>query len=107
MSFVYLQKTRSAEETLEGKEVYERFSATRGIQIEAYHADNGVFRAYKWLQDCNKKSQNLKFAGVNAHHSNGMAEKRIKELQLTRKTLTHASQRWKGAIIANFYGHMP
>ena len=80
LGYVYLQKTASAEETLEGKEAFERYSMSHGVQIKGYHADNGIFRAHKWVNNCNAKHQTLSFSGVGAHHQNGIAERRIKTL---------------------------
>jgi hypothetical protein len=69
-----------------------------------YHADNGVFNAYEWKAACNAKGQGLSFAGVNAHHQNGKAERRIGLLQQqTRTMLIHASRRWPTAITANLW----
>ena len=57
----------------------------RVVIIKAYHADNGVFKANDWKQACFNERQKLTFAGVNAHFTNGLAEKRIRDLQdLTR-----------------------
>jgi hypothetical protein len=53
LSFVWLQKTATAEETLEGKTAFEQYARDRGITIQAYHADNGIFRAAKWVLACN------------------------------------------------------
>jgi transposase InsO family protein len=93
LSFMYLQKTATAEETLEGKQAFEKYSEQRGVRIRGYHADNGIFKAHKWVLACRAKGQNLSFTGVNAHHQNGMAERRIRLLQeLTRTMLIHASK---------------
>ena len=63
--------------------------------MTAYHADNGIFRANKWVDECRRHQQTLTFAGVNAHHSNGLAERRIRSLQdLTRAMLIHQHRRW-------------
>ena len=44
------------------------------------------------------------FAGVNAHHQNGVAEHRIRELQgMARTMLIHANSRWPDAITANLW----
>jgi len=51
-----------------------------GVTIEAYHADNGIFQANKWVMTCRAAHQNLTFAGVNAHHQNGVMECLIREL---------------------------
>jgi hypothetical protein len=47
LSFVWLQKTATADGTLEGKTVFEQYAKERGVMIQAYHADNGIFWAYK------------------------------------------------------------
>ena len=104
LSYVYLQKTASAEETLEGKQAFERFAEGHGITVRNYHADNGIFKAHKWVQGCADKGQGLTFAAVNAHHMNGIAERRIRELQdMARSQLIHAHKRWPKAITANLW----
>jgi hypothetical protein len=104
LSFVYLQKTASADETLKGKEAFELYARERGITIRAYHADNGIFKAHKWVLACRSKGQSLTFAGVNAHHMNGIAERRIRSLQeLARTMLIHANRRWPKAVTANLW----
>lgn len=102
--FIHLQKTASANETIEGKRLFEQEALQRGIHIRGYHADNGVFRAHKWQQHCQERKQTLTFAGVNAHHTNGMAEKRIRDLQdLTRAQLIRANLGWSQCITANLW----
>jgi hypothetical protein len=102
--YVYLQKTPSAQETLESKRAFERYALSKGVVIQAYHADNGIFKAYAWVDACNAKRQQLTFTGVGAHHSNGMAERRIRELQdLARTALIHANRRWPDAINAHLW----
>ncbi len=104
LSFTYLQKTATAEETLEGKTAFEKYAMDKGVKVLNYHADNGVFRANKWVAACRKLEQGLTFAGVNAHHQNGMAERRIRELQeLARTMLIHANKRWPKAATANLW----
>ena len=78
LSFTYLQKTATAEENIEGEESFYRYALDRGVTIRAYHADNGIFRVNKWVADCVRKGQPLTFAGVNAYHKNGLAERRIR-----------------------------
>ena len=74
-TFVRLQKTSTASETIEGKKAFEYEARQLGIRIEHYHADNGIFKAKEWVQDCIDNEQGLTFCGVNAHHQNGVAEK--------------------------------
>ena len=102
--FIYFQKTASIEETMESKTLFEQAALQRGVRIQGYHADKGIFRANKWHNDCHTKRQTLTFAGVNAHHTNDIAEKRIRDLQdLTRAQLMHANNGWSQCITANLW----
>ncbi len=47
--FVYLQMTATAEETVQGKRAFERKCESNGIQVRLYHADNGIFKAHRWV----------------------------------------------------------
>ena len=95
LGYVYLQKSTDADETIKGKRAFEEYAKQHGVRVESYHADNGVFRANKWINECRRCEQGLSFAGVNAHHSNGLAERRIRSLQdLARAMLIHQSRRW-------------
>ena len=76
-----MQCTASAAERLEGKRAFERYAQLRDVTITAYHADNGIFKACEWVDNCHQSQQGLTFAGVSAHHANGKAEQRIRDLQ--------------------------
>ena len=103
-SFVYLQRTVSAQETLQSKQAMERYAQAHNIIIKAYHADNGIFKAKEWVQACHDARQQLTFAAVGAHHANGKAEHCICELQeLARTQLIHANRRWPNAITSNLW----
>ena len=52
-----------------------------------YHADNGRFQDNAWKNDCENKAQGLTFCGVNAHWQNGKAEKKIRDLQDSARTI--------------------
>jgi hypothetical protein len=92
MGYVHLQKGATAEETLEGKGAFEAYASSHGVTIKAYHADDGIFRAHKWVDCCRAAKQGLTFAGVNSHHENGTTQIRIKELQdLGRTMFIHAN----------------
>ena len=104
LSFVYLQKTLSSEETVEAKHACEQYFADHGVKIRHYHADNGRFADNLWRQDCQKQRQRLTFCGVNAHFQNGIAERRIRELQeQTRTALIHANRRWPEVVNAHLW----
>ena len=104
MGLLYLQKTCSAEETIEAKRAFEQYAENRGVRVQAYRADNCIFKAKKWVEECRQGKQNLSFARVNAHHQNGVAERRIRELQeTTRAMLIHAMKRWPGVVTIHLW----
>jgi hypothetical protein len=104
LGYVHLQKGATAEETLEGKKAFEAYARDHSISIKAYHADNGIFCAHKWVDCCRMAEQGLTFAGVNSHHENGIAKRRIKELQdLARTMLIHANRQWKMSVNAHLW----
>ena len=80
LSYSYLQKTSDAEETIMGKRAFEAYCSQHGVTVRNYHADNGIFRTHEWVNECRNRGQGLTFAGVNAHHSNGLAARRIRSL---------------------------
>jgi hypothetical protein len=97
--FVYLQKSISEEETLQGKLAFERHCQMLGTKVQHYHADNGIFVSNGWKEACSKERQSWSYTGVSAHHQNGIAERRIRELQdMARTMIIHAQQRWPDAI---------
>ena len=104
MGFVYLQKTCSAEATIEAKRAFQQYAESRGVRVQAYHTDNGIFKAKKWVEECRQRKQDLTFAGVNTHHQNGVAERQIRELQeTTRAMLIHATKRWPGVVTIHLW----
>ena len=104
LGFVHMQASTSISETLEAKEAFERFASQNGVEIQHFHADNGTFAANEWVRDCHGKGQGLTFASVNAHHQNGKAEIRIRNLQdQARAMIIHANKRWPEAVSANLW----
>jgi Reverse transcriptase (RNA-dependent DNA polymerase) len=102
--FIWLQKSISEEETITGKIAFERHCAQNHITVQHYRADNGIFASNAWKNACQRQNQRLTFTGVNAHHQNGIAERRIEELQaMARTMLLHAQRRWPSAITANLW----
>jgi Reverse transcriptase (RNA-dependent DNA polymerase)/GAG-pre-integrase domain len=104
MSYVHLQTSTSSKETLEAKVEYERHARSYGVSIQHYHADNGRFADNEWREDVVRQGQRLTFSGVGAHHQNGRAEKRIRDIQdLARTSIIHASKRWPDAVDARLW----
>lgn len=99
LGFVYLHKSTTAAEAVEAKKAFERWAASHGIIIRHYHADNGAFAAKLFRDAVANEGQTMSFCGVNAHFQNALAERRIRELQETARTmLVHAHRRWPSAI---------
>lgn len=98
-TFIFLQRNSSSAETLKAKLEFERLSLSFGVKILRYHTDNGRFVDHAWMNDATAKSQRMSMCGVNAHHQNGVVERRIRQLQdMTRTALLQASILWKDAI---------
>ena len=104
LGYTYLQKTTTAEETIQGKVAFELYVHSHGIKVKGYHANNGIFHANAWVNHCKKSKQALTYAAVNAHHQNGITEREIRELQsMARTMLIHASKQWHNCITANLW----
>jgi hypothetical protein len=98
MGFVYLQQSTNAEETLNAKIAFETYARSHGVQVRHYHADNGRFAENAWLAHVEESRQSITFCGVGAHFQNGIAEKRIRDLQESARTMMlRASDKWQVA----------
>ena len=98
-TYAHMQRSTSAEETIEAKHTFERKAAQYGVRIKHYHADNGIFAASDFQKEVNTAGQTISFCAVNAHHQNGIAEKRIRDLtDQARSMLLDAQSRWPRII---------
>lgn len=98
-TYAHLMKELDAEATVQAKQEFERQCALHGVQVQHYHADNGLFNTKAFKTSCAHAKQGLTFCGVNAHHQNGKAESRIKDVTTNARTaLLHAAHRWPKAI---------
>jgi len=71
---------------------------SHGVRVDHYQADNGIFKTHALVDACRQAGQGLTFAAVGAHLQNGLAERRIRELQdLARTMLIHAHH-WPYAV---------
>ena len=56
------------------------------------------------MDDVQAAHQTITFCGVGAHHQNGIAERRIRDItENARTSLLHAAHRWPKAIAANLW----
>ncbi len=84
---------------MKAKLAFEAEAKRHGVTIKHYHADNGLFRSKNSKSALEKAGQTISYAGVGAHHQNGIAKKSIGDLQCTATILLlHAQQRWPDAI---------
>ena len=89
---------------VEGKIAFGTYAKRHGVHIHNYLADNGIFKANLWVNACKRSGQGLTFAGVNAHHQNGIAERRIREFQeLARTMLINSNSRWPSSVTVNLW----
>ncbi len=104
LSYVHLQRQLTSEETVQGKVAFEKFCEARGVTVKHYHADNGRFSDKGFVNHVTANRQSITYCGVNAHFQNGMAEKRIRDLQdQTTTMLMHAESKWPDVISANLW----
>ena len=99
LTYVHVSEGTTAEETLEAKSAFESYAAEMGVSIKHYHADNGRFAEAAFMEHVKASGQTITFCGVGAHHQNGVAERRIRDLtEHARTMLLHAAHRWPKAI---------
>ena len=92
LTYDLVSEGTTAEETLEAKAVFKTYAAEVGITIKHYQADNGRFAENAFMEQVKASGQTITFCGVGAHHQNGIAERRIRDLtEHTRTMLLHAS----------------
>jgi hypothetical protein len=104
VTYVHLEKSTNAQETLEAKQAFERWANQHSVKINHYHANNGRFAETVFMADVARRGQTISFCGVNAHFQNGKAERRIRLLQdMARSQLLHAMHRWPVAITTNLW----
>ena len=103
-TYVHLMTKMDADATIKAKEAFERLASESGNVVGHYHADNGLFDTKAFKQSVRVAGQTLSFCGVNAHHQNGVAERRIRDVtEGARTALLHAAHRWPKAVHASLW----
>ena len=107
-SYVALMRDLTADSTHAAKKEFEHRCMVRGVKVERYHADNGRFAKPAFVNECKRCNQDLTFCGVGAHHQNGIAETKIKDVTLISQTiLLHAMQHYPEYIITMLWPFVP
>ena len=118
--FTAMQTHLNTHETLKAKEAFERHCRDFGVVIQTYLSDNGSSFSSKEYQTKMEQFQQIqRFAGVGAHHHNGIAERGIQTvMSVARTMMLHAAihwndvadpQLWPMAVkhATYLYNHMP
>ena len=93
--FVSHQVGATATETIQSKTKFEREALTCGVDVQAYHTDNGVFTSKEFMRELAEKGQGITLSGVSAQFQNGAAENAIKIVVRNARTMMiHAALRW-------------
>ena len=99
LTYIHLQQGTGMQETLSAKVAFEKYAKNHGIKVRHYHADNGRFEEKTFRQAVASDKQTISFCGAYAHHQNGIAEKKIRDLQdYARTMMIHAKSSWPEAI---------
>ena len=105
LTYVHLHQYNDGASVLEAKLAFERYASSFGVQVSHYHCDNGIFADNSFKAACKAARQTCSYCGVNAHHQNGKAEKRIRDVRDSARTmLILARHNWKEAITVNLWG---
>ena len=104
LSYVHLQRTSTSNETVQAKITFNRYTQERGMEIRHYHVDNGRFADKGFIKSCKLNNQRLTYCGVNTHFQNGIAKKRIRDLQEAKRTsLLYALHKWPRILSVHFW----
>jgi hypothetical protein len=98
LTFAYMQFSTGAEETVNAKMAFEAFAAQFSMMVRHYHANNSQFAEITmWVKAVNKHQpqQTMSFCGIGAHHQNGIAKKKIQDIQENARTMMlHPAINW-------------
>ena len=102
--YVHMHYDLTSDKTINAKHAFEHLAEQHGVRILHYHCDNGRFTDKAFVDDIRMAHQTITFCGVGAHHQNGVAERRIRDItENARTSLLHAAHRWPKAIAANLW----
>ncbi len=104
LSYIYLQQTTNAIDTLAAKKSFEAFANRSVVGVKSYQADHGRFAENAFMESVRASNQTITFCGVNAHFQNEVAERMIRNLQDQAMTmLIHTQHWWPEAVDAHLW----
>ena len=107
--FIHHQVSLDASHTtLIGKQLLEQDARAVGVNIQWYHADNGIFASAEFKKaDCELEEQKLTISASNSHHQNGVAERYIGTiLRMARAMLVRQALLWSRRHNVNLWPTM-
>ena len=94
----------SSPETIRAKHFFEKMTFDCGVLINSYRADNGVFKANEFVAHIREHNQKLSYCGVNAHHTNGAAERSIRIVsECARALMLYAACHWDREVTSDLW----
>ena len=103
-TYIHMHYHLMTDETIDAKHTFERLAEQHGVRILHYHCDNGRFADKASVDYVQTARQTITFCRVGAHHQNGVAERRIRDItENAQNSLLHAAHRWPKAIAANLW----
>ena len=94
----------TTQESIDAKHAFERIAKQNAVRFRHYHCDNGCFADRAFMDDVRKAGQTITFCGVGAHHQNGVAERCIRDITESARTmLLHAAHQWPKTITSNLW----
>ncbi|KAI2512071.1 hypothetical protein MHU86_2359 [Fragilaria crotonensis] len=102
---VELQVNLNTHETLKAKEKFELTCRQYGVVPQEYLADNSkIFTSAEFTRNLSTFAQIMRFAGVGAHHHNGIAERNIRTIMaIARTMMLHAAIHWPSIADATLW----
>ena len=89
------QVTLNASDSITALENFERDALNKGVDVQSYHTDNGIFKSKRFVQEIMKNSQVIRYSGVGAKWQNGAAEGAISIVSSRARTMMiHAALHW-------------
>lgn len=72
--------------------------------MKGYLGDNGVYKSNEFRNELRLRGQEIELCGVGAHHQNGIAERAIRTVSESARTMMlHASIHWPGTVTLDLW----
>ena len=101
---VFPEVSICASETIANKRGFERTLNNFGHTVNGYLGDDGVYKSNEFQNELKQRGQTMEYCGVGAHHQNGVAEKAIRRVwESPRTMMLHASIHWPGTVTLDLW----